>query len=109
MTQPLYTVEDLEQFLDEFGPLEVPVLLGILPMQSHRHAEFLHNEVGGIDVPEHLRERMRLAGDRGREEGLNISLEFVTQIKNKVNGVYIMPSFGRYEVAAEIVHALNNS
>ena len=109
MTQPLYTVEDLEQFLDEFGPLEVPVLLGILPMQSHRHAEFLHNEVGGIDVPEHLRERMRLAGDRGREEGLNISLEFVTQIKNKVNGVYIMPSFGRYEVAAEIAHALHNS
>lgn len=108
MTQPLYTIEDLDQFLEEFGPIEVPVLLGILPMQSHRHAEFLHHEVGGIEIPDHLRERMRLAGDRGREEGLNIALEFVTQIKGKVNGVYIMPSFGRYEVAAAIVKALQN-
>ncbi|MEK7215041.1 MAG: bifunctional homocysteine S-methyltransferase/methylenetetrahydrofolate reductase, partial [Chloroflexota bacterium] len=55
MTQPLYTSEDLDRFLDEFGPIPVPVLLGILPMQSARHAEFLHNEVGGIEVPQPLR------------------------------------------------------
>ncbi|MBI2886003.1 MAG: bifunctional homocysteine S-methyltransferase/methylenetetrahydrofolate reductase [Chloroflexi bacterium] len=107
MTQPLYTEEDLEKFLDDFGPVPAPVLLGILPMQSYRHAEFLHHEVGGIEIPERLRERMRRAGDRGREEGLAISLEFVTQVKGKVDGIYIMPSFGRYELAADIVRALH--
>lgn len=106
MTQPLYTVEDLEEFLEEFGPIPRPVLLGVMPLQSHRHAEFLHHEVGGIEVPDHLRERMRKAGDRGKEEGLAISLEFISRIRGLVNGVYIMPSFGRYEVASEIVKAL---
>ena len=106
MTQPLYTLEDLEQFLDEFGPIPRPVLLGVMPLQSYRHAEFLHHEVGGIEVPDHLRERMRLAGDRAKEEGLAITLEFITRIKGLVNGVYIMPSFGRYEVASEIVKVL---
>ena len=109
MTQPLYTTEDLDRFLEEFGPIPVPVLLGVLPMQSYRHAEFLHNEVGGIDIPKHLRERMRQAGERGREEGVAITLEFVTQIEGKVSGVYIMPSFGRYETAAEIVRVLQPS
>jgi len=109
MTQPLYTSEDLDRFLDEFGPIPVPVLLGILPMQSARHAEFLHNEVGGIEIPQPLRERMHRAGERAREEGMAISLEFVSQIRDKVNGVYIMPSFGRYETAAEITKALRAS
>lgn len=106
MTQPLYTLEDLEQFLDDFGPIPKPVLLGVMPLQSYRHAEFLHNEVGGIEVPDRLRERMRVAGDRGKEEGLAISMEFIRDIKGLVNGVYIMPSFGRYEVASEIVKVL---
>lgn len=109
MTQPLYTVEDLDRFLEEFGPIPVPVLLGIMPMQSSRHAEFLHHEVGGIEIPEHLRDRMRLAGERGREVGMAITLEFVSQIKNRVQGVYIMPSFGRYETAGEIVKVLQES
>ncbi len=106
MTQPLYTVEDLDAFLDDFGPFSVPVLLGIMPIQSARHAEFLHNEVGGIEVPAQLRDRMHKAGERGREEGMAIALEFVTQVQNRVQGVYIMPSFGRYETAAEITQAL---
>ena len=106
MTQPIYTRDDLEQFVDEFGPIDKPVLLGVLPLQSYRHAEFMHNEVAGIEVPDHLRERMRKAGDRGKEVGLEITLEFITQIKGLANGVYIMPSFGRYEIASEIVKVL---
>ncbi|MSQ27449.1 MAG: bifunctional homocysteine S-methyltransferase/methylenetetrahydrofolate reductase [Dehalococcoidia bacterium] len=106
MTQPLYTTEDLDRFLSEFGPIPVPVLLGILPMQSARHAEFLHHEVGGIEVPQPLRERMHRAGEHAREEGMAISLEFVSEIRGQVNGVYIMPSFGRYETAAEITKVL---
>ncbi|HET9940681.1 MAG TPA: bifunctional homocysteine S-methyltransferase/methylenetetrahydrofolate reductase, partial [Candidatus Eisenbacteria bacterium] len=61
MTQPLYELATLTQFLDKLGKMgkkRVPILLGLLPLQSHRHAEFLHNEVPGIHVPDHAREAM---------------------------------------------------
>ncbi|MBI4498769.1 MAG: bifunctional homocysteine S-methyltransferase/methylenetetrahydrofolate reductase [Chloroflexi bacterium] len=106
MTQPLYTREEVEEALEYFGPIEVPILLGVLPVQSYRHAEFLHHEVPGIFVPDHIRERMRLAGERGLQEGLAITLEFVEEVRDLCAGVYIMPSFGRYEMAAEIIKLL---
>src|SRR5437763_660633 len=59
MSQPLYDLETLEQFFLKTGPLPIRFLLGVLPLQSSRHAEFMHNEVPGIVVPVELRERMR--------------------------------------------------
>ncbi len=70
MTQPVYSPEVLERFLDDVAPLGLPVLVGLLPLASHRNAEFLHNEVPGMQVPEAIRERMRKAGTgRGRPQG----------------------------------------
>ena len=72
MTQPLYSLDQVEAMEAEarrrFGPagFPVPVLLGILPLQSARHAEFLHNEVPGITIPDPAREAMAAAGDAGR-------------------------------------------
>ncbi|MCX6021455.1 MAG: bifunctional homocysteine S-methyltransferase/methylenetetrahydrofolate reductase [Chloroflexi bacterium] len=106
MTQPLFTREEVEEMLEFYGPFGVPLLLGVMPVQSSRHAEYLHNEVPGIFVPDPIRERMRKAGERGLQEGLDITLEFMDQVKSMVDGVYIMPSFGRYEMAAEIIKAL---
>ena len=48
--------------------LPVPVLVGVLPLQSFRHAEFLHNEVPGITIPQWVRDRMQAAGSAGRDE-----------------------------------------
>src|SRR5262249_7244546 len=48
MTQPIYQVSDLTNFLDEFGDCPVPILVGIMPLHSFKHAEYLHNEVPGI-------------------------------------------------------------
>ncbi len=76
-----------------------------MPLQSYRHAEFIHNELAGVVVPEAVRERMRLAGERGIEEGLALSRDLLEQTRSMVNGVYLMPSFGRYEVVAELVVA----
>ena len=84
-----------------FGPagFPVPVLLGVLPLQSARHAEFLHNEVPGITIPDAVRAAMAEAGDRGAEVGLELALELLTAVAPLVAGTYIMPSFGRYEQA----------
>jgi methionine synthase / methylenetetrahydrofolate reductase (NADH) len=106
MSQPLYDRPTLERFFQRTGPLPIPFLLGVLPLQSSRHAEFMHNEVPGIVVPQALRDRMRKAGERGIEEGLAQSRELLADTKDLVQGVYLMPSFGRYEVVAELVRWL---
>ena len=84
----------------------LPVLLGLLPLQSTRHTEFLHNEVPGITIPDRTRDAMRAAGERGAEVGLDLSLALLEQVRDLVAGTYVMPSFGRYEQAAELVRRI---
>ena len=57
-TQPVYDLDQLEAFLARLGRVPVPLVVGILPLHSFRHAEFLHNEVPGIVVPEHVQARL---------------------------------------------------
>jgi homocysteine S-methyltransferase len=112
MTQPLYDLAQVESMLDEarrrFGPggFPVPVLLGVLPLQSARHAEFLHNEVPGITIPAAARAAMRAAGEHAADVGLEMTLDLLEQVDTAVAGTYVMPSFGRYEQAAELVRRL---
>jgi homocysteine S-methyltransferase len=112
MTQPLYDLDQVEAMMGEaerrFGPagFPVPLLLGVLPLQSSRHAEFLHNEVPGITIPDAVRAALRDAGDRGAEVGLDMTLALLDDVGRRVAGTYIMPSFGRYEQAAELVRRL---
>jgi methionine synthase I (cobalamin-dependent)/5,10-methylenetetrahydrofolate reductase len=108
MTQPIYDPESWRRFLEVYGAerLPVPVLAGILPLQSSRHAEFLHNEVPGITLSDEARERMRLAGPDGRREGVKMAQELLLELRPLVQGVYLMPSFGRYEVAAEVLEVV---
>jgi methionine synthase I (cobalamin-dependent)/5,10-methylenetetrahydrofolate reductase len=109
MTQPLYAAEQVDEMLAEarrrFGPagIPVPVLLGVLPLQSSRHAEFLHHEVPGITIPAAARAAMAAAGDGAGEVGLDMATALVEATCDRVAGIYVMPSFGRYEQAAELV------
>jgi homocysteine S-methyltransferase len=111
MTQPAYDFDVVRTFFERLGPIEVPVLLGVLPLMSSRHTEFIHNELAGVTVPDAVRERMRLAGEAGAAAGLEIALEHVqaTRALPFVSGIYVMPSFGRYEVAAELVRQVTGS
>jgi homocysteine S-methyltransferase len=112
MTQPLYSEEQVEAMFTEsrrrFGPngFPIPLLLGVLPLQSSRHAEFLHHEVPGITIPDATRSALREAGDGGAEVGLRITEELLAVVGDRVSGTYIMPSFGRYEQAAQLVRRL---
>ena len=112
MTQPLYSVAQVDAMLARarrhFGQkgFPVPVLLGVLPLHSARHAEFLHHEVPGITIPDAQRAAMHAAGERGAEVGLEMSMHLLEQVEHEVQGTYVMPSFGRYELAAELVRRL---
>jgi methionine synthase / methylenetetrahydrofolate reductase(NADPH) len=108
MTQPAYDFEVVRDFFERLGPIDIPVLLGVLPLMSSRHAEFIHHELAGVSVPDGIRARMRVAGEAGAAAGLEIALEHVEETRALpfVSGIYVMPSFGRYEVAAELVREL---
>jgi methionine synthase I (cobalamin-dependent)/5,10-methylenetetrahydrofolate reductase len=112
MTQPLYSEAQVESMLatarERFGQggFPVPVLLGVLPLHSARHAEFLHHEVPGITIPDDQRAAMHAAGDRGSEVGLEMATRLLSQSAGQLAGTYVMPSFGRYELAAELVRRL---
>jgi methionine synthase / methylenetetrahydrofolate reductase(NADPH) len=105
MTQPVYSAEVLDRFLADIEPLGLPVLVGLLPLASHRNAEFLHNEVPGMQVPEATRERMRKAGSgaAARKEGVAIAREMLHAVRGRVAGAYVMPPFERHELALEVV------
>ena len=66
MTQPVFQPDVLERVLRDIAQLGMPVLVGVLPLVSYKNAEFLHNEVPGMQIPEPIRERMRKAAARRR-------------------------------------------
>jgi homocysteine S-methyltransferase len=108
MTQPVYDPAVLDRFLDDVRPLGIPVLVGLLPLASYRNAEFLHNEVPGMSIPDDIRERMRKAGGgpEGRREGVAIAREMLAAVKDRVQGAYVMPPFGRYELALDVIRGI---
>ena len=107
LTQPVFDPLRARTFVDHYantyGPLELPLLCGILPLASVRHAVFLKNEVPGMSVPEALVRRMAMGGEHGRSEGRRIASEMLEEIRPLVQGVYFIPSFRRYDVIAELV------
>jgi homocysteine S-methyltransferase len=107
LTQPIYephlAMKFLQQYGEQHGALNVPVLVGVLPLFSPRHAAFLHNEVPGIHVPTEINARMVSAGKQASQVGVQIALELIDQMKSFASGIYLMPQFGRYDLAAEIV------
>src|SRR5271157_431922 len=110
LTQPIYRSEEglafLEQLTNINGPLTVPILVGILPIANSRHAAFLNHEVPGIDIPNQLYDRMKNAGDDSTHIGIEIGIELINQMKPYIQGVYLMPAFNRFDVAAEIIDAI---
>jgi homocysteine S-methyltransferase len=107
LTQPIYDAQKarafLQRFADETGaPLDKPVLVGVLPLASARHANFLQNEVPGIVIPEETMKRIN-AAESASVEGVKIAIDLIQQIKEWGQGVYIMPQFHRYDLVAEII------
>ncbi len=113
LSQPIYDRSKLDDFLRVYEkrwgePLLLPILVGVLPLRTVRHAEFLHNEVPGIEIPESIRERMRRAGSESWKEGLEIAGELVADLRDGASGLYLIPPFGRYDVAAELIERVRD-
>jgi len=108
--QPVYDPEVFLEALELTRSCGIPVLPGIMPLVSERNAEYLHNEVPGISVPDAVRSRMKgLEKEAGVREGLAIAREFIGATFHAVGGYYLIPPFGKHELALELIdyiHAL---
>ncbi|MDD2272347.1 MAG: bifunctional homocysteine S-methyltransferase/methylenetetrahydrofolate reductase [Desulfuromonadaceae bacterium] len=103
-SQPIYDPEILFAALAAIRDCTVPFLPGIMPLVSERNAEYLNNEVPGITVPDAVRARMKgLEKEAGAREGLAIAKEFIDATFNFVGGYYLIPPFGKHELAVELI------
>jgi homocysteine S-methyltransferase len=108
MTQPIFQGDLLEEVLRRIEHLALPVMVGVLPLVSYKNAEFLHNEVPGMQIPAEIRERMRKTpgGEAARREGVKIARDMLFAVRDRVQGAYLMPPLGRYELALEVLDGL---
>jgi methionine synthase / methylenetetrahydrofolate reductase (NADH) len=109
-SQPVYDAARVMEMMERTAHLGIPVLPGILPLVSERNCEYLHNEVPGIVIPDDIRRRMRgKEKDAGVREGLAISRELIEEVRSLVGGFYLIPPFGKHDIAVELVSCIKNS
>lgn len=102
VTQPVYDRKTAQRLHRALGHITVPILMGILPLLSHRHALFLHNKVTGIAVPQALQDEMGKAKDPVAA-GVAQSREMLAIARELFSGACIMPPFERFEILPEIL------
>jgi len=103
ISQPVFDLDQLDQFLRATEGFGIPILAGIWPLVSLRNAEFLANEVPGVSIPPATLARMQRASDRGRDaalaEGVAIARELIAAVTPRVAGVQVAAPLGRVPVA----------
>jgi homocysteine S-methyltransferase len=107
LTQPTYNANDglklIEAYETKHGKLNKPILAGILPLVSAKHANFLHNEVPGVFIPDETLKRIESAGEDAAKAGVELAVDLIQGIKPWASGIYMMPQFHRYDLVSEII------
>jgi len=105
MTQPVFDIEALKTAVTKLPrDWRPPILVGVIPLRSSRHAEFLHNEVPGINIPGHIREKLASAdGDAAKRIGIEYAREIYLAARENFGGVYFMPPFNNYDAVREVI------
>jgi homocysteine S-methyltransferase len=102
VTQPVYDRASADQLIEATHAVKIPIIMGILPLRTPRHAEFLHRKVAGIAVPEQIRNRMQRATDPVAE-GVANAVDMLAVARSYFSGACLMPPFDHYEVLFEIL------
>jgi homocysteine S-methyltransferase len=109
-SQPIFDDEVLLRFLERIATIDISFMLGVIPLRTIRHAEFLHYEVPGMNIPGWVRERMQAAGsdtEAATAVGIELATDFLRRVQDRIDGVYLMPPFKKYDIAVRICSALN--
>jgi methionine synthase / methylenetetrahydrofolate reductase(NADPH) len=107
VTQPVFDLRLLENFLRRIEHSRIPVVVGIWPLISVRNAEFMKNELR-VSVPDGILERMARAQtpEAAREEGIAIAREMLAAARDRVQGAQISAPLGKYAAAVDVLEAL---
>lgn len=107
-TQPIFEDADVDAALEACAAQNVPCFVGVLPLRSPRHCEFMHNEVPGIRIPEWLREKMAAAADDASalEIGIEEAQRLTGTLRGRAQGLYLMPPFGSHQIAERVMEAV---
>jgi len=111
-SQPIFDPEVLDRFLERIKGIDIRFMLGIIPLRTIRHAEFLHFEVPGMVIPDWVRDRMRQAGtdrERATEIGIELAVDMLGAVRDRVDGVYLMPPFKKYDIAIRILEQIQEN
>ena len=109
VTPPVYDLDALERLLEAIDPPDgVPVLLGLMPLQDLRHAEYLQHEVPEMAIPRQVLERMSQAGESGPSVGRDIARELARSARERgrVHGVVLSSAAGSAAELAELLPTL---
>ena len=110
ITQPVFDARQLEHFLKRIEGWNVPIVPGIWPLLSYRNAQFMNNEVPGVNVPDDVMERMRIASEKSKEhgmiEGVTIARETLARVRGAVAGVQVSAPLGRVDLALQVFDGL---
>lgn len=111
ITQPVFDTEQLKRFLKMIEHVRIPIVAGIWPLISFRNAEFMHNEVPGVNVTPDILERMRIASEKGkeeaREEGIRIARESLMEVRDVIQGAQVSAPFGNVSYALQVFEVLD--
>lgn len=104
ITQPVFDLKLLEEFLRRIEGFRIPVIAGIWPLTSLRNAEFMKNDLR-VSMPEEIMARMATAAspDAAKAEGVKIAQEMLAEVRPMVQGVQVSAPFGKYSAAAEVL------
>lgn len=110
LTQPVFSVSQMEEIYQATKHIDKPIYLGIMPLVSGRNAEFLHNEVPGITLPDHVRLAMGRAGTSvidAEKESIAIAKELIAAANDLFGRLYIITPFMKYELSGKLVQYAN--
>ncbi len=104
LTQPQYDISTIENFLRRIEKFKIPIIVGVMPLKSAKHAEFLHNEVPGITIPEEIREKLKgVSQEEQSKIGMEIALDFIKKIRGEVPGIYLISPSQNFDIIFTII------
>ncbi|TGA97861.1 bifunctional homocysteine S-methyltransferase/methylenetetrahydrofolate reductase [Sporolactobacillus shoreae] len=105
ISQPVFDRQQIIETSKALRGISAPVYIGIMPLTSATNAEFLHNEVPGIRLPDDVRERMAAARtpEEARRTSLEIAKELIDTSMEYFRGIYLITPMGRFTVTVELL------
>lgn len=106
ISQPVFDRERIVAISQALSGVTAPVYLGIMPLTSFRNAEFLHNEVPGMSLPDEVRSRMAAAKSKedARRTSLQIAKELIDTAMTYFRGIYLITPMTHYSMTVELLH-----